>query len=195
MNPSSPTSSPQRWERVGQSLLAHTRVFDLLSVQYRHPGRAVARDFVVIQAPEWVNVVAHTPEDRLVLIRQFRHGTNDLSLEIPGGVVEPGEDPVAAGVRELREETGYVGRGVRRIGCVHPNPAIQSNRSHFVLVEGAVKTHGTAWDADEEIEVVPLPVRDVFELARSGGITHGLVLNALWCFEPCWRGSSFDIGK
>ncbi|MEX2045285.1 MAG: NUDIX hydrolase [Opitutus sp.] len=189
MNSPSSAPDPHRWERMGQSLQARTRIFDLLTVQYRHRGRAITRDFVVIQAPGWVNVVAHTADDHLVLVRQFRFGINDLSLEIPGGVIESGEDPVAAGVRELREETGYTGGAARLIGNVHPNPAIQSNHSHFVLVEGAVRSHEPEWDADEEIAVTLLPVRDVFAMARSGGITHGLVLNALWFFEPHWRRS------
>lgn len=188
MSASSSAPEPQCWERVGQTLQARTRVFDLLAVQYRHPGRAVTRDFVVIEAPGWVNVVAHTADDRLVLVRQFRHGINDLSLEIPGGVIEPGEDAVSAGLRELREETGYTGGTARLIGSVHPNPALQSNRSHFVLVEGAARSHATEWDADEELAVTEMPVRDVLALARSGGITHALVLNALWFFEPHWRG-------
>jgi ADP-ribose pyrophosphatase len=189
MNPSSPAPGLPRWERSGQSVQARTRVFDLLAVQYRHPRRGLARDFTVIQAPDWVNVIARTADDHLVLVRQFRYGIDAFSLEIPGGIIEAGEDPVAAGVRELQEETGYTGGTARLIGSVHPNPAIQSNRSHFVLVEPAVKSHELAWDADEEIEVARLPTRDVFELARNGGITHGLVLNALWFFEPHWRGT------
>src|SRR5664279_4692538 len=106
-----------------------------------------------MHAPDWVNVLALTPDHRLVLVRQFRFGVDAFSLEIPGGVMEPDEDPVAAGLRELREETGFTGRGARLLGSVHPNPAIQSNRCHIVLVEEAVRTEALEWDADEEIEV------------------------------------------
>jgi 8-oxo-dGTP pyrophosphatase MutT (NUDIX family) len=90
-------------------------------------------------------------------------------------------------VRELREETGFAGAPARVLGRVHPNPAIQSNCCHFVLVEQAVVATATAWDADEEIEVTTRPVEEVLALARSGGITHGLVLDALFFFEPYWR--------
>ena len=185
MKPTPP--APERWEKLADATIASTRVLDLHRTRFRHPRRNVERDFVVIRPPDWVNVIALTPDRHLVLVRQFRFGIDTFSLEIPGGCLEAGEDPVVAGVRELREETGYAGTSARLLGSVHPNPAIQSNRSHFLLVENATKTEEIEWDADEEIEVTTLPVDDVLALARSGGITHGLVLDALFHFEPIWR--------
>lgn len=182
-----PTGGPARWERLDHAPLARTRIFDLHSVRFRHPHRATERDFVVMHPPEWVNVLALTPDHQLVLVRQFRFGLNDLALEIPGGVVEAGEAPLVAGERELREETGYVGREAKLLGAVSPNPAFQSNRCHIALVRDAVRTQELAWDADEEIEILPKPVDEVFDLARHGEITHSLVLNALFLFEPLWR--------
>lgn len=183
MSSSSPSApGPSRWERRGHQLRLQTRVFDVHAVRYHHPVRGTEREFIVLQAPDWVNVVALTTDDRLVLVRQFRFGIDALSLEIPGGVMEPGEDPVAAGLRELREETGYSGGRARLLGAVHPNPAIQANRCHFVLVEGVARSHDLAWDADEEIHVETRAVDEVLALARSGGITHALVLDALMLF-------------
>jgi len=184
---SSAPSGPSRWEKLGHTTQATTRVFELRSARYRHPVRGTERDFVVVHAPDWVNVLALTPDRRLVLVRQFRFGVDAFSLEIPGGVMEAGEDPLEAGQRELREETGFTGKRARLLGSVHPNPAIQSNRCHFVFVEDAVRTAALEWDADEEIEVTTVPVDEVLALARSGGITHGLVLNALLLFEPYWQ--------
>jgi len=184
---SSTPSGPSRWEKLGEATQAKTRVFEVRSARYRHPVRGVERDFFVVHAPDWVNVLALTPDHRIVLVRQFRFGVDAFSLEIPGGVMEAGEDPVAAGLRELREETGFTGRGARLLGSVHPNPAIQSNRCHIVLVEKAERTKGLEWDADEEIEISTVPVDEVLALARNGAITHGLVLNALLLFEPIWE--------
>lgn len=186
----SPTpSGPARWQKLADTTLLQTRVFDVHRTRYRHPVRATERDFVVVHPPDWVNVVALTPDQRLVLVRQFRFGIDTFSLEIPGGCIDPGEDPVVAGLRELREETGYVGASARLLGSVHPNPAIQSNRAHFVLVEQAVDTSPMEWDPDEEIEVITRPIDEVLALAHSGGITHALVLNALFFFQEHRRKS------
>lgn len=181
------TGGPARWERGAVRKLASTRIFDLTGVDYRHPVRGVEREFVVIDAPDWVNVLAWTPEDHLVLVRQFRYGLNEFSWEIPGGVIERGEDPVVAGGRELAEETGFEGRRGRLLASIHPNPAILNNQCHLVLVEGVVATRELAWDTDEEIEIATKPVAEVYAMARRGEITHSLVLNALFWFEPIWR--------
>lgn len=177
---------PQRWEKLGHTVQAHTRIFDVQSVRYRHPGRKTERDFFVIDAPDWVNVVALTPDHQLVLVRQFRFGTDEFSLEIPGGVIDAGEDPVAAGLRELREESGYSGTRARLLGSVHPNPAMQNNRCHLVLVEEARRRDDLEWDDDEEFEIATLPVDEVYALAYTGGITHAMVMDALLLFAPVW---------
>ena len=193
MNPPS-AGGPSRWERLGHTTQAKTRVLDLLSVRFRHPVRGTEKDFVVVQPSDWCNVLALTATGELVLVRQFRFGIDGFSLEIPGGVMEPGEDPVEAGLRELREETGFAGVRARLLGSVHPNPAIQSNRCHFVLVEEAVRSAELEWDADEEIEVCTVPAGEVLAHARAGGITHALVLNALFLFEPNWRSRGPGAG-
>jgi ADP-ribose pyrophosphatase len=178
---------PARWTRGGERVLATTRVLELRSVHFSNPAKGAARDYVVAHAPDWVNVLALTPDGRLVLVRQFRFGANDFSLEIPGGVIEAGEAPLAAGLRELSEETGYGGGAARVIGSVRPNPAIMDNHCHFVLVDGAVPTAPMKWDHDEEIEVSTAPVAEVLGWARSGRITHSLTVAALMLLEGVGR--------
>ena len=178
---------PQRWKRVRSEPHAVTRIFEVIRAIYHHPRREQEQDFFVINAPDWVNVIALTPDHQVVLVRQFRYGINDFSLEIPGGIIDAGEDPVAAGLRELREESGYVGEGARLLGTVHPNPAMQSNRCHLVLVENARASAELEWDADEEFEILTRPVDEVYALARNGGITHAMVLDALLLLAPHWE--------
>jgi len=190
MSTSASPAGPARWDKIYAQTVASTRVFDLTSVRYRHPRRAVERDFVVIAAPDWCNVIALTPGGHLVLVRQFRFGIDAFSLEIPGGMIDPGEDPLVAGVRELSEETGFAGSPARFLASVHPNPAIQNNRCHLVLVENAVPSGPSAWDHDEEIEVITAPVDEVLDWARQGKITHSLVVCGLMHFEPLWRARS-----
>lgn len=177
---------PQRWQKIRSEPHATTRIFDVTKEFYRHPQRERDQDFVVINAPDWVNVIAITPDQHLVLVRQFRFGINGFSVEIPGGVMDPGEDPVTAGLRELREESGFVGTKARLLGSVHPNPAMQNNRCHLVLVEEASQAVELDWDPDEEFEIMSKPVDEVYELAYAGGITHAMVLDALLLFAPHW---------
>jgi ADP-ribose pyrophosphatase len=179
---------PSPWVREGERTLVSTKVLDLTSVRYRQPGAGAVKEFVVIHAPDWVNVVAVTPGGSIILVRQFRFGSNALSLEVPGGMIEEGEDPVAAGMRELEEETGYGGGKVSLLGKVRPNPAIQDNWCHFVLVDGAVPTGPMDWDEDEDIEVSVAPAAQVLGWARSGAITHSLSVAALLLF-----GGSRDV--
>lgn len=153
---------------------------------YSHPGRKTESEFSVIHTSDWVNVIATTPDRQIVLVRQFRYGINAPSLEIPGGIIEDGEDPMQAGLRELKEETGFVGSHARILGRVHPNPAIQNNRCYLVWVENAVRQNDVAWDEHEELEVITLPVDQAYALAHAGEITHSLVLNGLLLFSPHW---------
>jgi ADP-ribose pyrophosphatase len=177
---------PPRWKKLGARTVARTRIFDVQSVDYQHPQRARPQDFFVLSAPDWVNVIALTTDRQFVLVRQFRFGTDDFSVEIPGGVMEAGEDAVAAARRELLEETGFTGTRARLLGSVHPNPAMQSNRCHLVLVEEAQRSAKPDWDPDEELEIMTKPVDEVYALAHRGGITHALVLDALLLFAPVW---------
>jgi len=188
------TPSPELPRRVrgAAQILAKTRILELRSVHYTDPARGTEGDYTVIATSDWVNVVAVDPSGRIVLVRQFRYGVDGFSLEVPGGIIEPGEDPLAAGRRELEEETGYAGGRARLLGSAHPNPAIQNNRCHFVLVEDATPSGRVSWDPDEDIERSTAPADEVLAWARSGRITHSLTLCALFYFEG-WRASARNL--
>jgi len=131
-------------------------------------------------APDWVNVVAVTVREEVVLVRQFRHGTRKTTLEIPGGAVDPADrSPLAAAKRELREETGYAARRWTRIGVVDPNPAFQTNSCTTFLAEGAFLAGDTDPDDGEELDVVVVSRRRLDALVRRGVIRHALVIAAV----------------
>ena len=133
-------------------------------------------------------MIALTPEKELILIRQFRHGTRRTEWEIPGGCIDRTDpSPVAAGIRELMEETGYAGENARIIGRVHPNPALQGNVCHTVRIDNAEKRSEPALEATECIVTEAVPVKQVEKMIRSGEISHGLVLNALMFYLYNWE--------
>lgn len=177
------SASPAHWEVLDEKLHADCKVYRVFEAQCRHPRDGRTGTFYVMKAPDWVQVLALTPERELVLVHQYRQGSRRLSWEVPGGVIDPGEDALSAGLRELREETGYTGEKARIIGSVMPNPALQDNHSHFLLVENCELTHPTALDAHEEIEVATLPVEDVIRRARTGEIHHAITLNGLFYLQ------------
>lgn len=171
------------WPKLSSRALANYRIFSLRSDLKVNPRTGGQHDFFVIDCPDWVNVIALTPDGRVVMVEQYRHGSNTVELEIPGGVMDPHErDPVAAGLRELREETGFEGQQARLIGKIFPNPAIQSNTCHTLLVEECVLKHELELDHSEDITVRLVPVGQLPELMASGHIRHALVVVALTHF-------------
>tara|TARA_B100001094_G_scaffold331111_1_gene398397 strand:- start:1797 stop:2357 length:561 start_codon:yes stop_codon:yes gene_type:complete len=171
---------PKKWELVDDRLHAKCRIFEVRSQHFRHPIDGREGDFYVLNTSDWVNVLAITPAEEIVMVRQFRYGSRELSLETPGGVIEKGEDPVIAGLRELLEETGFAGKSARLISECRPNSAILSNRCHIVLAENVEKVAEVDFDPNEEIETVLIPIAKISDLVRSGEISHSLALNAIF---------------
>jgi len=166
------------WEHLSSERGQDYRIFTTRFDRCRSPTTREAHSFVVVEAPDWVNVIALTPGEEIVLIRQYRFGTRQVTLEIPGGAVDPGEDFVTAGVRELREETGYAGDEAQLIGTVTPNPAFLANRCGTLLVTNARQVAEPAPEGTEILEVELCPRRDIPRLLAGGEIDHALVVAA-----------------
>ena len=174
------SEAPARWKLLDDQLLKECYVWDLRVRRYQHPRQGDDNQFYYIDSRDWVVVIARTLAGKLVLIRQFRCGSNALSWELPGGIIDAGESPVAAGLRELHEETGYVAKAGKYIGCCRPNPAILNNYCHFVFAdEVKLDAAGADWDEHEEIEVRLVPEADAFEWVREQSIEHALALTGL----------------
>lgn len=177
------------WTVTGTRELGNFRVFDLLTETKISPRTGAPHDFIVMRCPPWVNVIATTTDDRLVLVEQYRHGSGTIELEIPGGVMDAGDrSPIEAGLRELREETGYAGDHARVLGEIFPNPAIMSNTCHTVLVENCRLEHPVEFDHSEDLLTRLVPIADVARLVADGKIRHSLVVVALYHFELMRRG-------
>ena len=179
-----------RWTVQKKEPTTDYKIFGVRRQRSRH--NASSRDglFSIVDSPDWINVVAITPDENVIMVRQFRHGTDSITLEIPGGLVDPGEDMLSAAQRELREETGYVSDEWRALGPIHPNPAFMTNQCGLFLATNARCTSQLELDPNEVIEVVSHPLRDVPSLIETGVITHSLVLSAFLrvsLLYPGWR--------
>jgi 8-oxo-dGTP pyrophosphatase MutT (NUDIX family) len=177
------------WKKVSSKPAGDFRIFTVRSDLKISPRTGKQHDFYVIDAVNWVNVIAVTPEQQLVMVEQYRHGSNTVELEIPGGLMDAGEtSPITAGVRELREETGYEGGQARVIGQVWANPAIMSNICFTAMVENCRYVHQVEWDHGEDLITRLVPVSEIPHLVASGTIQHPLVVVALYHFELLQRG-------
>jgi ADP-ribose pyrophosphatase len=167
---------PPLWNRLSSRVLGDHHIFTLLTERFVSPRNGLAIDAIIVQPADWVNVLAFTEADECVMIRQYRFGTDAIQLEIPGGIIDPGELPLTAAARELREETGYASSRWTALGSVAPNPAFQRNRLHTFLAEGCVHVSEQEQEATEDIDVELMPAPQLATLLADGSIDHALVL-------------------
>ncbi len=162
------------WTVLDEATVVRDRWIDLVRQRCRTPAGAELDDFYVQRQPGWVNVVAVTQAGRLLRVRQWRQGARVVSIELPGGVVDPGETPEAAGARELLEETGFRGGEPVRLAALWANPHNQTNRTTTVLIAGCRRVAAQALDATEALEVEEADPAVVLEDVRTGRMEHAL---------------------
>jgi ADP-ribose pyrophosphatase len=180
---------PPKPQRQRTEIAARYRFFDVLRHEIVDAGAEKSREVFTFACADWVAVVPVTPDGKFVLVRQHRHGIDDDSIEVPGGIMDEGEDPLSAGLRELREETGYASSSVVSLGSCHPNPALQGNRYHMYLARDTTLVGHPEFDVGEYCEVVLLDEGEVRAAAADGRISHALVLVSLArAFEALQKG-------
>ncbi len=171
------------WEKKGSRPVGDFSIFSVRYDRSLSPLTGYEKEFTILETNDWVNVVPVTPEGRIVLVRQFRHGTRRYTVEIPGGGVDRSDRSAdEAARRELLEETGYEAEEFLFLGVVEPNPAFQTNRCHTYLARGVVPVTSPHTDPGEEIEVLVAGEDEVEEMVRSGEIDHALVIAALYWY-------------
>ena len=179
------------WQKLGDETLARHLVFHVRKSRQRSPRTGAEIGFFLIDTADWVVILPITVDGDVVFVRQWRQGSERMSLELPGGMIDPHErEPLQAAVRELREETGHEAEHWQHLGSMNPNPALMSNRCHVFVATGCRPVGELSQDPGEDIEVVPMPLRELDEQLRRGAVDHAIVLAAI----ALWRAAGGPAG-
>lgn len=173
----------ETWKRKTSKEIADCRVFRVREDFCERTSDKVGHSFFVVENPDWVNVIALTKRNQVILIEQFRHGTEEITLEIPGGMIDAGEEPIIAAARELVEETGFAGREIIPMGKSRPNPALQNNWIYHFLALDCEKTKDASFDEHESVVTKLIALEEIEKLIEKEEITHSLVLAAFYKFR------------
>ena len=180
-----------KWRRGERAELLACPIFTVTERENEGPGGRSGR-FIVLEAHDWTTVVPllyRDGEPCFLMVRQYRHGSDELSVEFPGGVVEAGEEPAAAAVRELAEETGYRAASMRLAGSIYPNPAFMDNRYHVFLAEGLELFGETALDEEEVLDSLLVPAGELRAEMGRGQYSHALMVAALFMADRLLGGT------
>jgi 8-oxo-dGTP pyrophosphatase MutT (NUDIX family) len=167
------------WKFISETTNLSTPVFDVITTKCLSPKDNQEKNFFCLKAPLWVNILPITDDDQVILVNQYRHGTKVFSLELPGGVVEPGQTPLQTAKRELMEETGYSAADFSLLCELKPNPALFGNTIYTYLAAGAKKVGPTHFDENEDIEISLANLEELSAMIIDGRIDHALMVAAI----------------
>ena len=173
----------KNWLTIEDIKVDDCKIFDIHRVKRRSPDTGKEGSFVYLDSANWVNIIPVTKSGNIVLIKQYRHGIDTITIEIPGGLIEKGEEPGNAGQRECTEETGYFSEEKAVfLGKTTPNPAFLNNTCYSYVWNNVELVYEQNLDRHEEITVFEKSISEVKEMILNGEINHSLVLNAFFYY-------------
>ncbi|MDR3204110.1 MAG: NUDIX hydrolase [Deltaproteobacteria bacterium] len=170
------------WELLGETSNLKSKVFEVVTRRCLSPKDGREKNFMSIRAPDWCNVAPITQDGRILLVRQFRHGSREISLELPGGQVDGFESPLSTAKRELEEETGYSAQSFKQLTALRPNPALFTNTIYTFVAFEAVKNKQTKFDENEDLAPLLVTKKELKEMILDGRINHALMVAAIASF-------------
>src|SRR5690606_19196987 len=174
-----PLFNNMRWKTLSSEYLVRAPWATLRKDVCEMPSGHIVPEYYVLEYPDWVNMVALTNDNQFILVKQYRHGVQEEVLELPGGVIDPGEDALAAAAREMLEETGYRFDRIEPLSDLFPNPATSTNKTTSYLLTGGVKVQEQSLDEQEDLEVIlasPDEVKRLLLDNRFGQALHAAAL-------------------
>jgi ADP-ribose pyrophosphatase len=172
--------SELKWKTCSSTYIHKGPWATLRSDKCEMPDGRIVEQYYVLEYPNWANAVALTEDNKIIMVRQYRHAANIVSLEIPGGVIEEGEDPEAGMLRELLEETGYEFDSIELISTVYANPSTANNKTFCYLAKGGKKVQEQSLDEHEELIVEEYTIAEVKQLLADNKIAQALHCTGLF---------------
>ncbi len=177
----------KHWKKIDSKQDVDLKLFRVRWDLVENPRTKQALERLVLETEDWVNVVPITKDNKVVIVNQYRFGVAKIIPEIPGGLIDKGEESKSAAIRELEEETGYTGGEWMYLGSVEPNPAFHTNLCHHWLALGVEKTKNPSLDAGEDISVDTFTYAEIRQMIAGGQICHVLALSALSRVTKIWQ--------
>jgi ADP-ribose pyrophosphatase len=173
----------KKWDTIEKKFVENYKIFDLFRIKRKNSEIKKEGNFVVLETSSWVNIIPITIDNKVILIEQYRHGIDEITLEVPGGLVEMDEEPRLAGQRECLEETGFGSDDdALLIGENYPNPAFLNNKCYSYVWFNCSKKDEQHLDGSEDINVIEVPLESIKKLIVDKKIQHSLVLDAFFFY-------------